>query len=111
RSVGRQSYLTAEQRRKLGRKSNLMGALLVAHAWALIGASMALFAAGSPRAARRGLPGKDGAAAGLPDDVAARDLAARRFDRRTALRRQGPAHLTKKGGPLDRPRCLVPYFY
>ena len=37
-------YLTAEQARELGRKSNLVGALLVLHAWALIGASMALFA-------------------------------------------------------------------
>ncbi|MBI2738238.1 MAG: fatty acid desaturase family protein [Rhodospirillales bacterium] len=37
-------YLSAEQRRELGRKSNLIGALLVLHAWALIGASMALFA-------------------------------------------------------------------
>jgi fatty acid desaturase len=38
------AYLTAEQARALGAKSNLMGALLVLHAWALIGASMALFA-------------------------------------------------------------------
>jgi fatty acid desaturase len=37
-------YLTAEQARELGRKSNLVGALLVLHAWALIAASMALFA-------------------------------------------------------------------
>ena len=43
-AVGRQRYLTAEQARELGRKSNLMGALLVLHAWALIGASMALLA-------------------------------------------------------------------
>ena len=41
-TVGRQRYLTAEQARELGRKSNLVGALLVLHAWALIGASMAL---------------------------------------------------------------------
>lgn len=33
-----------EQQRELGAKSDLVGALLVAHAWALIGASMALFA-------------------------------------------------------------------
>src|SRR4029453_6365847 len=38
------AYLTAEQARALGAKSNLMGALLVLHAWALIGASMAPFA-------------------------------------------------------------------
>ena len=37
-------YLTSEQAREFGRKSNLVGALLVLHAWALIGASMALFA-------------------------------------------------------------------
>ena len=43
-AVGRQRYLTAEQARELGRKSNLVGALLVLHAWVLIGASMALFA-------------------------------------------------------------------
>src|SRR5436190_14095941 len=43
-AVGRQRYLTSEQARELGRKSNLIGALLVLHAWALIGASMALFA-------------------------------------------------------------------
>jgi len=43
-AVGRQRYLTAEQARELGRKSNLVGALLVLHAWTLIGASMALFA-------------------------------------------------------------------
>jgi fatty acid desaturase len=43
-AVGRQRYLTSEQARELGRKSNPVGALLVLHAWALIGASMALFA-------------------------------------------------------------------
>src|SRR5215207_8402188 len=37
-------YLTAEQARELGRKSNLVGALLLLHAWALIAAGMALFA-------------------------------------------------------------------
>jgi len=37
-------FLTPEQARELGAKSNLMGALLVAHAWGLIAASMALFA-------------------------------------------------------------------
>jgi fatty acid desaturase len=36
-------FLTAEQARKLGTKSNVVGALLVAHAWGLIAASMALF--------------------------------------------------------------------
>lgn len=43
-AVGRQRYLTPAQGRELGTKSNLIGALLVLHAWALIGASMALFA-------------------------------------------------------------------
>ncbi|HEX9329026.1 MAG TPA: fatty acid desaturase family protein [Reyranella sp.] len=42
KTMGR--YLNAQQARELGRKSNLVGALLVLHAWALIGASMALFA-------------------------------------------------------------------
>lgn len=42
KTMGR--YLSAEQARELGRKSNLVGALLVLHAWALIGAGMALFA-------------------------------------------------------------------
>ena len=37
-------FLTPDQARALGRKSNLAGVLLVAHAWALIAASMALFA-------------------------------------------------------------------
>ena len=36
-------FLTPEQLRKLGAKSNLMGALLILHAWVLIFASMALF--------------------------------------------------------------------
>ena len=36
-------YLTAEQVRTLRGKSNVAGALLVLHAWVLIGASMALF--------------------------------------------------------------------
>jgi fatty acid desaturase len=36
-------YLTQEQIRTLGRRSNLVGALLVFHAWALILGSMALF--------------------------------------------------------------------
>jgi hypothetical protein len=36
-------YLTLEQVRRLRRKSDLAGALLVLHAWALIAASMALF--------------------------------------------------------------------
>src|SRR6266508_570241 len=39
KTMGR--YLNAQQARELGRKSNLVGALLVLHAWALIGASMA----------------------------------------------------------------------
>jgi len=43
-AVGRQRYLTTEQARELGRKSNLMGVVLVTHAWALIGAGMVLFA-------------------------------------------------------------------
>jgi fatty acid desaturase len=42
RPVG--DYLTAEEARRLGVKSNLVGALLVVHAWTLIAASMALFA-------------------------------------------------------------------
>ena len=37
-------FLAPEQARELGRKSNLAGALLVGHAWALIVVSMALFA-------------------------------------------------------------------
>jgi len=37
-------FLSSEQRRTLGAKSNLAGVLLVAHAWGLIAASMALFA-------------------------------------------------------------------
>ena len=37
-------FLTPEQARELGAKSNLAGALLVAHAWGVIAASMALFA-------------------------------------------------------------------
>jgi fatty acid desaturase len=37
-------FLSSDQQRELGRKSGLAGALLVAHAWALIAASMALFA-------------------------------------------------------------------
>ncbi|MDB5489531.1 MAG: fatty acid desaturase [Reyranella sp.] len=37
-------FLTLEQTRRLGAKSNLVGALLVLHAWALIAGSMALFA-------------------------------------------------------------------
>ena len=36
--------LAPEQMRALGRKSNLMGGLLVVHAWALIAAAMVLFA-------------------------------------------------------------------
>ena len=36
-------YLSAQQARDLGRKSNVVGALLVLHAWALIAGSMALF--------------------------------------------------------------------
>jgi hypothetical protein len=36
--------LVPGQARELGRKSNLAGALLVAHAWVLIEAGMALFA-------------------------------------------------------------------
>ena len=36
-------FLGPEQARELGRKSNLAGALLVAHTWALIAGSMALF--------------------------------------------------------------------
>jgi fatty acid desaturase len=36
-------YLTADQIRALGRKSDVVGALLVLHAWALIFGSMALF--------------------------------------------------------------------
>ena len=36
-------FLTLEQTRRLGAKSNLVGALLVLHAWVLIGGSMALF--------------------------------------------------------------------
>ena len=36
-------FLTPEQVRSLGGRSNLMGALLVLHAWALIAGSMALF--------------------------------------------------------------------
>jgi hypothetical protein len=43
KTMGRQSYLTAEQIQKLRGKSDLIGALLVLHAWALIAASMALF--------------------------------------------------------------------
>lgn len=38
------SFLTLEQTRALGAKSNVMGALLVLHAWALIAGAMALFA-------------------------------------------------------------------
>src|SRR6185369_4695692 len=63
-------------------------------------------AAGASRAACGRPDGQDGTAAGLPCGVAARDLAARRFDWRTATRRHGAAHLTKKGGPVDRP-CLA----
>jgi fatty acid desaturase len=37
-------YLSLEQQRALGGKSDLVGALLVLHAWALIAGSMALFA-------------------------------------------------------------------
>jgi fatty acid desaturase len=37
-------YLTADQIRALGRKSDVVGALLVLHAWALIFGSMAMFA-------------------------------------------------------------------
>ena len=37
-------YLTPEQIRQLRGKSDLVGALLVLHAWALIAGSMALFA-------------------------------------------------------------------
>lgn len=37
-------FLTLEQTRRLGAKSNLVGALLVLHAWGLIAAGMALFA-------------------------------------------------------------------
>jgi len=36
--------LSLEEKRRLGAKSNLMGALLVLHAWALIVGSMAIFA-------------------------------------------------------------------
>src|SRR4051812_37541903 len=38
------AYLDADQVKALRRKSDLVGALLVLHAWALIGGSMALFA-------------------------------------------------------------------
>ena len=38
------NFLTLEQTRRLGAKSNLVGALLVLHAWAVIAASMVLFA-------------------------------------------------------------------
>lgn len=37
------SYLTLEQTRALGTKSDIVGALLVLHAWALIAGAMALF--------------------------------------------------------------------
>lgn len=37
-------FLTLEQTRRLGAKSNLVGAVLVLHGWALIAGSMALFA-------------------------------------------------------------------
>lgn len=40
-------YLTAEQTAALREKSDIVGALLVLHAWALIGGSMALFVAWS----------------------------------------------------------------
>ena len=42
-AVKTSDYLSAEQIRTLRGKSNLVGALLVLHAWALIVASMALF--------------------------------------------------------------------
>ncbi len=38
------TYLTAAERRELGQRSNLMGAALIAHCWALILGAMALFA-------------------------------------------------------------------
>jgi fatty acid desaturase len=43
KTMGRQNYLTAGQIQALRGKSDLIGALLVLHAWALIAVSMALF--------------------------------------------------------------------